>query len=363
MTAEDDRLDAYLTDPNGPPVPQVQDLERRLAPLRFDVTRRPLEIPPPRRWPVRRIVHTFARAAAAVVILALTVTAYGSWRWTWTAGAPWAAEIDRIPGAGAPLKTEFAVDRPLQLSPSESARIDIARIGTMRVTPGSAITLAETMSARHRVVLDRGTVSVRIWAPPGMFAFRTPSGSVRDLGCVFDLAVDADGTARVRVDTGWVQMDNDFGESLVPAGTSAIMRRLRRPGVPVYDDSSEVFAAAVRQAQDEGETGERRELDTILRTRAPARRPHAADAGERLTRGPEAHDPRARRRTVAPAAGRQPRRDRGRRSRSVMEVARLTRPAAGEELVAQLARRASLTPLNSTPPTSAASVRNEESAS
>jgi hypothetical protein len=44
------------------------------------------------------------------------------------------------------------------------------------------------------------------------------------------------------------------------------MRRLLRPGVPVYDDSSEVFAASVRLAQDGGEAGERRELDTILRT-------------------------------------------------------------------------------------------------
>jgi hypothetical protein len=158
------------------------------------------------------------------------------------------------------------VDRPLTLTSTSTARVNIARIGTMRVEPGTALTLAETTSARHRVVLNHGAVSVRIWAPPGMFAFRTPSGTVRDLGCIFDLSVDDTGTSRVRVDTGWVQMDNDYGESLVPAGASAVMRRLSRPGVPIYDDSSGEFVSAVRVAQDGGDDAERRELDVILRT-------------------------------------------------------------------------------------------------
>src|SRR5262249_4454250 len=100
----------------------------------------------------------------------------------------------------------------------------------------------------------------------GMFAFRTPAGTVRDLGCIFDLSVDAEGTSRVRVDTGWVQMDNDFGESLVPAGAVAEMRRLARPGVPIYLNSSDVFAAAVRAAQEGGDAAGRREVDTIVHT-------------------------------------------------------------------------------------------------
>jgi hypothetical protein len=61
-------------------------------------------------------------------------------------------------------------------------------------------------------------------------------------------------------------MDNDFGESLVPAGASASMRRLARPTVPIYDDSSDVFAQAVRAAQDGGHAAGRAEMETILRT-------------------------------------------------------------------------------------------------
>jgi FecR protein len=273
MTAEDERRERYLWDPDAPPDPEVRAIEARLASARFDPGRYPLALPPlasrgvvrPSNWLRPRVRTVVALAAAAVALVAIGLGAYWSWRWSWTAGAAWAAEIENATEKKA-IKTALAVGRPLELTEKSSARVDIARIGTMSVSPGSALTLAETTSTRHRVQLDRGSVSVRIWAPPGMFAFRTPAGTVRDLGCVFDLAVDANGTARVRVDTGWVQLDNDFGESLVPAGTVAEMRRLTRPSVPIYRDASDLFAAAVRAAEDGGEAVQRRELDTILRT-------------------------------------------------------------------------------------------------
>jgi hypothetical protein len=264
MTAEDDLRNTYLTDPQASPSADVQDVERRLAPLRFELRQRPLDLPLRSARPRYRTIRTFARLAAAVAIFTLAAAAYLSWRLSWTDGAPWKAAIDT--GASGSVTTALDVNRPLTLTSTSTARVNIARIGTMRVEPGSAITLAETTSARHRVVLNHGAVSVRIWAPPGIFAFRTPSGSVRDLGCIFDLSVDEAGTSRVHVDTGWVQMDNDYGESLVPAGASAEMRRLSRPGVPIYDDSSSEFAAAVRAAQDAGDAAEHRELDVILRT-------------------------------------------------------------------------------------------------
>lgn len=264
MSSEDDRRAAYLADPQAPPSADVQDVERQMAPLRFELRQRPLDVPTRSAWPRYRTIRTVARLAAAVAILTLAAAAYLSWRLSWTDGAPWRAEIDTA--SAAAVTTALDVNRPLTLTSTSTARVNIARIGTMRVEPGSAITLAETTSARHRVVLNRGSVSVRIWAPPGMFAFRTPSGSVRDLGCIFDLSVDEAGTSRVRVDTGWVQMDNGYGESLVPAGASALMRRLSRPGVPIYDDSSVEFATAVRAAEDDGDATEHRELDTILRT-------------------------------------------------------------------------------------------------
>ena len=67
-----------------------------------------------------------------------------------------------------------------------------------------------------------------------------------DLGCFFQLTVDADGVARLTVRSGWVQLDNAFGESLVPAGASSLMQSDRRPFVPVYDDAAPAFGQSVR---------------------------------------------------------------------------------------------------------------------
>ena len=265
MNAEDERRDRYLWDPGATTDPEVHALEARLSSARFDPRRHQLALPPRPTRGVVRFRSAIALAAAAAAVIALGLTAYWSWRWSWTAGASWATEINNAADHSA-IKTALTVDQPLQLARTSSAHIDVARIGTMSVSPGSTLTLTETTSRRHRVLLDRGSVSVRIWAPPGMFAFRTPAGTIRDLGCVFALTVDPEGTSRVRVETGWIQMDNDFGESLVPAGAAAEMRKLARPSVPIYLDASDVFAAAVREAQNGGDAAERRNLDTIVRT-------------------------------------------------------------------------------------------------
>jgi hypothetical protein len=69
---------------------------------------------------------------------------------------------------------------------------------------------------------------------------------VIDLGCVFDLSVETGGTTRLQVRTGWVQLANDFGEALVPAGAESTMRVSQRPTVPVYVDASPRLTGAIR---------------------------------------------------------------------------------------------------------------------
>jgi hypothetical protein len=96
--------------------------------------------------------------------------------------------------------------------------------------------------------LSHGILDVRTWAPPGRFVVRTPAGDVVDLGCVFQLEVDG-GRAIVRVRSGWVQLDNAHGESLIPAGASSVMTADRRALVPVYDDASAAFSDAIRQME------------------------------------------------------------------------------------------------------------------
>jgi hypothetical protein len=52
--------------------------------------------------------------------------------------------------------------------------------------------------------------------------------------------------SRVRVTSGWVQLENSFGEVLVPVGANSEMTVGRAPGVPVYDDALAGFQEAVR---------------------------------------------------------------------------------------------------------------------
>jgi FecR-like protein len=250
MRTEDDpqsdhQIDGYLWDPSAPPAPAVQDVERRLAPARFEAVRRPLNLPAtvPRR---PRHLDLRLLALAAGIALVAGMWAFSAWRWSWPSGAPWPVTIQAgAPGLGE-TSSRLQLDRRLELGTDTSARVEIARIGTMSVAPGSALILSETRSSRHRVQLDRGSVRVRVWAPPGRFAVETPAGSVIDLGCIFELSVDARGTARLRVDTGWVQLANGWGEALVPAGASSSMSAASRPGVPIYDDAAPAFAAGVR---------------------------------------------------------------------------------------------------------------------
>jgi len=270
MTADDDNreLDRYLWDPAAEPSADVQAVERRLAPMRFDAARRPLILPgPTRSWRHQRALLALA---AALVLVASGAAGFWSWRFRWPAGAPWPLTIERGTSPTAPASSQLRLNEALQLDPRASAEVAIARIGTMHVAPGSALTVSETTSRRHRVLLQRGAVSVRVWAPPAAFAFTTPAGSVIDLGCVFDLSVDPDGTSRLRVDTGWVEMANGWGESLVPAGASSIMTAAARPGVPVFDDAAPEFAAGVRTIERDADAAAHNgTLDAVLRAARP----------------------------------------------------------------------------------------------
>ncbi|MBA2303401.1 MAG: hypothetical protein H0W08_12285 [Acidobacteria bacterium] len=237
----DDRLDAYLWDPTAPRDEGVVAMEKRLEPARFDPGVRPLSYARAERARITILGGVWWRGlAAAAVLLLVAGTGLLSWRMTWPEGRPW-----QIESASEGSPELLAVGETLQTASAQTAMVRIARIGTMQVGRDSAVTLRMTQSNRHRLALDRGTVHVRVWAPPFSLAFRTPAGEVYDMGCEFDLSVDGP-TSHVRVTSGWVQLENDLGESLVPAGASSTMTSTTFPGVPVFDDAADSFRDAVR---------------------------------------------------------------------------------------------------------------------
>jgi len=264
-TEDDPEIDDYLWNPSAPPARAVQIVEQRLAPARFESVRAPLNLPASSRRPRRLDPRLLALAAGLVLVAG--ASAFSWWRWSWPADAPWPVTIQAGPSASGAVASRLGLDRRLELATDTSAHVQIARIGGMTVDPGSALVLTETRSRRHRVQLDRGTVHVRVWAPPARFALETPAGSVIDLGCIFDLSVDARGIARLRVDTGWVQLANGWGDSLVPAGASSVMAAASRPGVPLYDDAAPPFHAAVRTLEEDPDAAARtRAIDAIVST-------------------------------------------------------------------------------------------------
>jgi len=239
IPSEDDRIDAYLWDAAAPPDDAVRQAEQRLGALRFDPVRTPLLWPAPAPAVVGHRRRWLYGLAAAVVIIAAGWS-LAEWRLSWPAGRAWT-----MAATPASLPERLAVGSTLTLPASESARVNIARIGTMQVQGDARMTLEFTQQGRHRLALERGTVRVRVWAPPGSVVVRTPAGDVIDLGCAFDLTADADRSI-VRVRSGWVQLDNPIGESLVPAGAVSEMLTDRAPGVAVFEDASPDFQAAVR---------------------------------------------------------------------------------------------------------------------
>jgi hypothetical protein len=232
----DDDTNDYLWDRSGVVDPVVADLEEALAPLAFRPAEHPLTIPAPpqRRWPLM--------AAVAATLLVAVAAGLFFWRLQWPAGRGWPMELST--GAAARLET-LAVGQTVAIDGATTASIDIARLGTVHVLSNSQVTLNATASAKHLLQLDRGSMRVRVWAPPSRVVVSTPAGDVIDLGCVFTLSVVA-GTAHITVETGWVQLENGNGEVLVPAGASTMMSAGQRPLVPIYDDATEPFRQGVR---------------------------------------------------------------------------------------------------------------------
>jgi hypothetical protein len=284
---DDELCDVYLWDPRAEAHDAVVALERRLAVFRFDPERRALVIPAGQRSTVStsRLLTGLALAAGILIAAGWSLAA---WRWSWPVGQAWPVKTSTIPSA-APL----AVGSTLQVSAGQETVVGIARIGTMRVRGDSTVTLRTTSSNRHRLTMEKGAIHVRVWAPPMSVMLQTPSGSVSDLGCEFELRVSRESSA-VRVISGWVQLENGVDETLVPAGASSEMTSSSAPGVPVYDDASAQFREAVRTLErSSGNTDEtvqqivklarRRDVLTLLMLvwrNSPGMAPLAARAAE-----------------------------------------------------------------------------------
>ncbi len=248
--------DNYLWDKSGPADPEVERLERLLAPLRHN---RPVPKVPPAFGGVR----TLALLAAAAVLL---LAAGALWLARSPGNAAWeVARIEGEPRIGSERIGEtgkLSVGEWLETDGFSSAKLQIGKIGQVEIAPNSRLRLVSARWTDHRLALAHGAIEARIWAPPRLFFVETPSARAVDLGCVYTLEVDETGAGRLSVTAGWVQFERDGRESLVPAGASCATRPEIGPGTPFYDDASPAFEKAL-EALDFGNGG-KSALDVVL---------------------------------------------------------------------------------------------------
>jgi hypothetical protein len=191
---------------------------------------------------VRFLAPTLAAAAAIVLMVASTwqsTIATRSWEVARMAGQP---RVDSAPLADT---GRIAIGETLVTDADSRARMHVSTIGQVVVDSDTRVRLVETRRAHHQLALERGTLHAFITAPPGQFVVNTPSSTATDLGCVYTLHVDEDGTGLLSVTAGWVAFEYKGRESFVPAGASSRTDPENGPGTPRYDDADGLFRDAL----------------------------------------------------------------------------------------------------------------------
>ena len=213
----------------------------------------------------------FAAIAAAVVVVVLigiwvlrnpkVQPAGPSWQVATLNGRPTIGS-NQISGRG-----ELAVGQWLETDQNSRAQISVASIGQVQVDPNTRIRLVETKPTEHRLELERGQMSARIWAPPRLFFVDTPSAVAADLGCAYSLTVDNSGGGLLRVTSGWVALELKDRESVVPMGAACQTRPGIGPGTPYFEDVGSEFLNALTELDfDSNAAAKSRALNHLLQT-------------------------------------------------------------------------------------------------
>jgi hypothetical protein len=162
-----------------------------------------------------------------------------SWNVETISGAP-TANNQKISENGKLVVGQF-----LETDANSRARVQVANIGQVEIAPNSRVQLVATHSTEHRLSLERGLLKAKILAPPRLFIVDTPSAVAVDLGCEYTLEVDKDGGSKLHVTSGYVALEKDGRESIVPAGAFCLTKRGKGLGTPFSEDASGAFQNAL----------------------------------------------------------------------------------------------------------------------
>jgi FecR-like protein len=235
----------YLFDKTGDD-PAVAELEALLGGYAH---RAPLREPPTRRRRWRAAVTVGGLVAVAVVAIVI-------WRRDGhrggdgcpSAGAGFAFAVAGGParcGGDVASRGTLPIGAWLETSGGAVADVRVADIGQLTVYGDSRVRLVGTGAAGHRMELARGKLAARVVAPPRLFVIDTPGAAAVDLGCAYELAVEADGRTRLRVTSGVVSLEGHGLVAYAPMDTEVFAAPGKGPGTPVAIGAPEELRAAV----------------------------------------------------------------------------------------------------------------------
>lgn len=225
MSAKD-----YLWEKRGAPDPETRELEVLLGQARFSGMKVPGE-KLRRRWPLGLAVL----AAAAVLAVML------------------------VPRTGFVMLQVDGLERKLYraewLETGEGERATLrlgGSIGQVEVAGGSRLRVTRVDRQEQRLELTRGRVHATVDAPPRLFVIDTPSATAVDLGCEYELSVDAAGGSRLEVLSGSVELAGQGRSAFVPAGMWSVTQPGQGPGVPVDLQASPALISALERLEQDG---------------------------------------------------------------------------------------------------------------
>lgn len=250
----------YLWDRSGPPDPEIERLERTLAPLRYRHRAEMLQAGAFRETPKRPLIRWAAAAAVALAAAGLSqLAAPGArntgWQVTNLEGGA------RMGDRSAAVAMQVRSGQVLRTAGGSQISLRADAVGKIDLGPDSEL----RASTDRKILLQRGMLHAFIWAPARQFVVDTPGARAVDLGCEYTLNVDDAGNGLLRVSLGWVAFQSGGHESFIPAGAECVTHKQTGPQIPYYADSSDGFRGALSNF----ERGDGAALDRILATARP----------------------------------------------------------------------------------------------
>lgn len=157
----------------------------------------------------------------------------------------------------------LTVGETLETDENSSARVEVANIGQVEIAPNSRVQFVNTSENEHRLSLEKGVLQATIFAPPRLFIVDTPSAVAVDLGCAYTLEVDGNGDSKLHVTGGFVALERDGRESIVPAGAMAITKKGKGLGTPFAEDATDEYRDALYKL--DFENGGEKSLEIVLK--------------------------------------------------------------------------------------------------